>query len=413
MKITETFYLPRENKLTIVCQEDNTATLTRLSDSVGGSSISQTSILAGTTVEKGPYPTGRNFILAKTSEGGVTYSYAPSLDFNSEDFIIEIIDNDLTITGHVDIIHTATETDDHALEISIFAEGFGDVKALDIFYDTGVLTDGNDESVTLVSLDQNQATGGSIVGLEVLATQGDAHVCGALFGAEVNPIMQLSGTFEDADTILVRAVDQTTALSEGGAGNISIFINDDDAIRVGFSTKFEEIEFILDTGAAVAGISPLFEYSTGVSTWASFTPIDGTDMMRHTGVIQWLYSDIPAWATGAGSEYLIRITRRRNNLQTTPIADLIRVSAAIEYLWNLDGNLFINEITTVGQVGIGTITPDSSSILDLTSVTGALLLPRMTTTQRDALTEVAGMVIFNTTTGDFEGYDGVGWLALA
>ena len=52
-----------------------------------------------------------------------------------------------------------------------------------------------------------------------------------------------------------------------------------------------------------------------------------------------------------------------------------------------------------GHLGIGTSTPNAYAILDLTSTTAALILPRMTTTQRDAMTAVSGMLIYNTTTG--------------
>ncbi|GIQ61277.1 hypothetical protein Flavo103_44120 [Flavobacterium collinsii] len=49
------------------------------------------------------------------------------------------------------------------------------------------------------------------------------------------------------------------------------------------------------------------------------------------------------------------------------------------------------------QVGIGTITPNSSSILDLTSTTQGLLTPRMTTAQRTAITTPAdGLIVYDT-----------------
>jgi hypothetical protein len=67
-------------------------------------------------------------------------------------------------------------------------------------------------------------------------------------------------------------------------------------------------------------------------------------------------------------------------------------------------------MTGFAQVGIGTPTPNASSILDLTSTSKALLLPRLTTTQRDAITSaVAGMVIFNTTTNCMEIFTTNGW----
>ncbi|MFT7628167.1 MAG: hypothetical protein ACI9OS_001824 [Ulvibacter sp.] len=53
------------------------------------------------------------------------------------------------------------------------------------------------------------------------------------------------------------------------------------------------------------------------------------------------------------------------------------------------------------QVGIGTITPDASSILDISSTTKGLLMPRLTTLERNNITLPAtGLIIFNTTTND-------------
>lgn len=50
-----------------------------------------------------------------------------------------------------------------------------------------------------------------------------------------------------------------------------------------------------------------------------------------------------------------------------------------------------------GQVGIGTDTPDPSSMLDVESTTHGVLFPRMTTAQRDAITAPAnGLQIYNT-----------------
>jgi len=55
------------------------------------------------------------------------------------------------------------------------------------------------------------------------------------------------------------------------------------------------------------------------------------------------------------------------------------------------------------QVGIGTIVPDGSSILDLSSTTKGLLIPRLTTAQQSSITSPSiGLLVFNTTTGALE-----------
>jgi len=74
------------------------------------------------------------------------------------------------------------------------------------------------------------------------------------------------------------------------------------------------------------------------------------------------------------------------------------------------GNRFV--VSGNGNVGIGTSTPAASAIVDLTSTTGALLVTRMTTAQRDALTPVNAMILYNTTTNKFQGYEGGAWVNL-
>lgn len=57
-----------------------------------------------------------------------------------------------------------------------------------------------------------------------------------------------------------------------------------------------------------------------------------------------------------------------------------------------------------GKVGIGTFFATTSAKLEIAGTDGALLLPRLNTTQRNALTPTAGMQIYNTTTTQFECY---------
>lgn len=69
-----------------------------------------------------------------------------------------------------------------------------------------------------------------------------------------------------------------------------------------------------------------------------------------------------------------------------------------------NGSTTLSDRMTIDQngfVGIGA-SPATSALLDLTSTTGALLVSRMTTTQRDALTAVDGMMIYNSTTARLE-----------
>ena len=69
--------------------------------------------------------------------------------------------------------------------------------------------------------------------------------------------------------------------------------------------------------------------------------------------------------------------------------------------WQSSGNTIYNKNTD--NVGIGTNSPNASAILEVTSTTKGFLPPRMTTTERDAITTPAtGLVIYNTTTNILE-----------
>jgi len=64
-------------------------------------------------------------------------------------------------------------------------------------------------------------------------------------------------------------------------------------------------------------------------------------------------------------------------------------------------------------LALGAASADASAILDLTSTTKGVLTPRMTTTQRDAITSPAtGLLIYNTTTNAHNFYNGSAWTAI-
>jgi hypothetical protein len=60
--------------------------------------------------------------------------------------------------------------------------------------------------------------------------------------------------------------------------------------------------------------------------------------------------------------------------------------------------------------GTTDVVTNASVLVEFDSTTKAVRLPRMTTTQRDALTALDGMLIFNTTTAALEYYDGSNWV---
>jgi len=64
----------------------------------------------------------------------------------------------------------------------------------------------------------------------------------------------------------------------------------------------------------------------------------------------------------------------------------------------------------IAQVGIGTVNPEASSMLDITSTEKGMLTPRMTTVQRTAISSPAnGLLVYDTTENAFYFYKSSAW----
>ncbi|MFY9309826.1 MAG: fibrinogen-like YCDxxxxGGGW domain-containing protein [Bacteroidia bacterium] len=125
--------------------------------------------------------------------------------------------------------------------------------------------------------------------------------------------------------------------------------------------------------------------TTGTTGSIGTTGATGTDLGTH-----WTITGNAGTAPGT------------NFIGTTDAADLAVSTNSAEKM----------RVTTSGNVGIGTATPDPSALLDL-DASGAnrgLLIPRLTTAQRNAIVNPAlSLFIFNTTTNCFEAYMGSAW----
>src|SRR5436190_7850871 len=65
------------------------------------------------------------------------------------------------------------------------------------------------------------------------------------------------------------------------------------------------------------------------------------------------------------------------------------------------------------NIGIGTLTPNASSKLEINSTNSGLLIPRMTSAQRTSIVSPAiGLMVYDTNTSSFWYYSGIGWVQM-
>ena len=264
-------------------------------------------------------------------------------------FVTSDGDEDIMMFKSVDITHTAAAMDDYTLNLHTDAAAFGDVKALDIDYCTGAIAAGEDEGIILANIAQCGATGGDVFAFEVLATDsGSAGVYGMKVGPIIGPIHQDSGTFANPTTGTDNTVStDVAAMIDGSTGTTtSIFEADNEYILIGAAAAFQDVEFILTTGANIS-IKPTFWYSTaGSHQFTQFTPVDGTDGFTHTGVVSWDASDLTGHAVNTDTgTYDIKVIRTRNNLTTDPILGYAKTAATTEFVWDKNGDLSIGNVT--------------------------------------------------------------------
>ena len=166
------------------------------------------------------------------------------------------------------------------------------------------------------------------------------------------------------------------------------------------SSQLMSVPFALHAKTAetvTGGISetdPIF----GVSVASGITGTDTANWNNHfSGDYNDLAntpSNVSTFTNDAG--YLTSFTEVDGSV-TNEIQDFQSVLAT-----GNDGNA--ESIVNVSQITIGSSTPTPSTALEINSTQGTLLLPRMTTTQRDALTPIDGMIIYNTAEKKFQGY---------
>lgn len=115
--------------------------------------------------------------------------------------------------------------------------------------------------------------------------------------------------------------------------------------------------------------------------------------------------------TGLSTTGAIQATTFSDGTYTVAAGEFTGVASITDGTSSWSGNdLSGFDAISASSLAIGTSSVDLSSIVDLTSTTKGMLPPRMTTTQRNAISSpVEGLFVYNTTLNSLDYYDGGSW----
>jgi len=126
------------------------------------------------------------------------------------------------------------------------------------------------------------------------------------------------------------------------------------------------------------------------------------------------YIQIASTELNASTGIFLPVKDGIQNTRAWLIVDAKDKKLDLSHTWSSGGDLdyHLNRdrmvIKSSGHVGVGTTDPEGA--LDVNSTSGGLIVPRMTTAQRNALTPVNGMIIYNTTDNAFNFYENGAWV---
>jgi len=219
------------------------------------------------------------------------------------------------------------------------------------------------------------------------------------------------GAFPATNSATVRGLAAENFTSTAQGGHLSFRTT-----PVGSTTIAERVRITERGDVGIGTTTPGFASSAG----RNYLSLIGSTSL---GVLELATNAADADGVGLGQVMFIDVLNSGGGAQqrSAGIQGILSGTTALnrggdlQFFTKADGGSGIAErmrITEAGNVGIGTASPAASALVDMTSTTGALLVPRMTTTQRDALTAVNGMIVYNSTTGAFNGRAAGAWVAL-
>jgi hypothetical protein len=264
-----------------------------------------------------------------------------------------------------------------------------------------------------------------------------------------NPVIKAATTSSGMTIEANKITIKTTAASNGNIilapdgtgildiqGNASVsgettlvgntYVSSPNTLIFGGTTALGEISSPTDSGAFLIGAFDEFSYSNSNNVQGVLKDIDSTianlssgtiGIWTDSGDLTYLTSTTDDWAVGGNSltaALSVDVSANTLRLGTGATANsILNMYASNGSTGSLTYTTNDSWAFEGGSVGVGTAAPAASALLDLTSTSQGFLAPRMTTTQRDAISSPAtGLMIYNTTTNQYNVFDGLIWGAV-